>query len=226
MRPLMPGDMIPLAKKNLFMEAFASHHYRLRDNLVRSLGYHLVEKKRKVRGPLRHLSQQEIFSLIRERGPNEVLEDVQERYLTFSGDTSPLAPEVFEGTKLLIHECTFLDPADAEAEGGEARYHQHSHLDAVMRHAVDGQVGGLGLYHFSTRYTSHDILAAVQAAIQRYKPTFPVSIALPGAFVDDLMRRDLNAQPTDHAEAPDAQAAATDAGDGAEPGTDCRNAEE
>jgi len=189
-KPMMPGEELPLKKKNLFIRAFNSDHYRQRGpEAGRSLGYHLIEKKKKVREPLRHLSQEEIFAAIKERGRDAVLEDVEEKYVSYSGDTAPLPAAEIANCKVLMHECTFLDPADAESEEGESRWHKHSDLDSVMRRAVEaGGIGHLVLYHFSTRYTSNEVRQAVQQAIAKYRPEFPVSAAMPGAFVEDVLK--------------------------------------
>jgi ribonuclease Z len=190
--PVGPGDVVPLTKPKLFMRTFQTNHYKIRDNAIRSLGYHLFETKKKVRVEFRHLSQSDTFGLIKEKGRDHVLEDIEETYLTYSGDTTALNPDEVRGTPLLFHEATFINKDDRQSDEGEARYHLHSTLDEAMQTAVEGEVGHLVLYHFSSRYNSGEVMDAVKKSIRRFKPNFPVSIAMPSVFAEDILMYNVN----------------------------------
>jgi ribonuclease Z len=183
-----PGEYRPQTKKNLFILPFATDHYRQDDGRVRSLGYHLCLRKMKVRADFRGKTTDETHALIRELGRDAVLEEVEEKYLSYSGDTAPLAPDTYAGSKVLVHEATFLNRADRDDDDGEARWHRHSVMEDVFAMAVEaGGIEHLALYHFSSRYGAREVMRAVGEAIDRFRPEFEVSVAPPGRFVTDLL---------------------------------------
>lgn len=195
--PADPGQRLPLEKKNQFILPFETSHYKreAHDGRIRSLGYHLCLTKWKVRAEHRGLGTEATHALIREKGRDAILEEVEEKYLTYTGDTGPLDPSTYAGTKILLHECTFLTPEDRlEDDSHEARFHRHSALDEVIPLAMAAGVEHLGLYHFSTRYERLEIFEALTRAIERYRPAFPISIALPGRFVSDLLDKTFDAE--------------------------------
>ena len=110
---------------------------------------------------------------------------VEDVLLTVTGDTTPLAPETYAGSRVLLHECTFLDRN--EQLELEQRGHPHSALDDVLDLAVAANVGHLGLYHVSRRYEDQRILAVVRQQCALREVPFPVSVALPGRMYEDLL---------------------------------------
>ena len=68
-------------------------------------------------------------------GKEGITAPVDEKWITIGGDGTPLSAEAVAGTKLLLHEATFLSPDDYEAEeAGEDVGHVHSTVyDALAR---------------------------------------------------------------------------------------------
>ena len=96
----------------------------------------------------------------------------------------PLDPASFRGSRVLMHECTFLD-LDERCEMSD-RGHPHSCLEEVLDAAIAALVGRLGLYHISRRYDDEHILSRVRALCAEKQVPFPVSGALPGRLYEDL----------------------------------------
>jgi len=216
--PVRPGQDLPGTKKNLFIRPFATKHYRRDDGRGQSLGYHLGVKKNKVRPEFAGMSTNDTLDRIRQIGAEALARDwaahpewhgldtkaradlmvslgraaltmeVEELYLSYSGDTETLSPETFRGVKTLVHEATFLSQEDLEDdESDEARYHCHSALPDVIEMAMAAGVEHLALFHISVRYQANEVLEGMKSCLEHYRPPFPVSIALPGRLTMDWL---------------------------------------
>jgi len=97
----------------------------------------------------------------------------------------PLDPSTFNGSRILLHECTFLD-ADDQAENAD-RGNPHSQLDDVLRVATEARVGHLALYHVSRRYDDARVMTHIRSRCAALDIPFLVSVALPGRQYDDLL---------------------------------------
>jgi ribonuclease Z len=161
-------DVVPLAAghrvdvgRGLLVEAFATDH------VVPSLGYHLVRRKRRLAAGLAGMSGRELVAL-RERGV-EVSDVVEERWLSYCGDTGPrvfeLAPELF-GSRILLLECTFF----GEAQRGSSARYKHLHLDDIERFADRFENAAIVLHHLSRRHRPEELLAEIERRLPALAP--------------------------------------------------------
>ena len=175
---------------NRFLRAFATSHIpdpsAQNDGLPRSLGYHVGRRVDLLKSELRDKSQAEIDRLRAELGRDAIIERQEEILFSVSGDTRPLSPETFAGTRFLLHECTFLDTDEASQAEACERGHAHSCLGEVLDVAQAADVQQLALYHISKRYTDEEIIRAVRAACARRDLKAKVSVAFPGRVHYDL----------------------------------------
>src|SRR5262249_44437783 len=144
------------------LRPFETDHYQGPPSpKARSLGYQIVRFVDKVKSEFRDLPQDELDALRREHGREYITEQVEDILLSVTGDTVPMPPSTYAGSRVLLHECTFLgiDEQMEEAERG----HPHSFLDDVLTIGMEAQVGWLGLYHLSRRYDDDEILACVRS---------------------------------------------------------------
>ncbi len=184
-RALEEGDSIDTGVAGRLVRAFRTRHYLDDDPRAapRSLGYHLIWRKQKVRPEYAALSQRELDNVRRELGaramsPSEVAgksereveqlqaeagraaitSPVDEKWITVGGDGKPLHPEEVAGTQILLHEATFLAPDDYDADAaGEDVGHMHSTVFDALRVAREAGVTDVILYHISTRYSDQEI---------------------------------------------------------------------
>ena len=171
-----------------FLRAFPTHHIPGldADAPARSLGYHIGRMVNRLKPELRDKPQAEIDRYRTEHGRDALTEREEEILFSVSGDTRPLSPETFKGTRFLLHECTFLDNDEADQAEACERGHAHSCLSEVLDMAQATDVQHLGLYHISKRYTDEEIIRAVRAACARRDLKAKVSVALPGRLHVDL----------------------------------------
>jgi ribonuclease Z len=99
------------------------------------------------------------------------MEEVRENILGYSGDTPVENFDIWDNTRILIHEATFL--SKVEIEDNDTRRNKHSVLEEVIRAAVSIDIKVLILGHFSSRYTNEEIEGIISCC-QRYNATFPV----------------------------------------------------
>lgn len=187
---LEEGDYVPGSAEDKLIKAFRTRHYSddKPENPPRSLGYHLIWRKQKVRPEYRDLPQAELDALRAEVGREGITAPVDEKWITVGGDGCPLDPAEVAGTKLLLHEATFLSPDDYDAEeAGEDVGHMHSTLDDALQVAVAAEVERLVLYHVSTRYTDAEIRDAVRSTAQRLGVKAQVWVALPRRIYWNLL---------------------------------------
>jgi ribonuclease Z len=124
-----------------------------------------------------------------EVGRDGITAPVDEKWITVGGDGCPLEEEQVRGTKLLIHEATFLRADDYDAEeAGEDIGHMHSTVEQVLRLARDAAVENLVLYHVSTRYTDAEIKNTVRELAAQLELVARVWVALPRRVYWDLLR--------------------------------------
>jgi ribonuclease Z len=148
------------------VQTFATQHIRER----LTLGYKIVETRRRLKAEFTSLSQAEIRARVQSGGPdasNSLMEDYQAPIVAWSGDTLPLNPAVVRGCELLFHEATIVEAA-------ERKHQWHSTLDEAVRVAAEAQVKNLVLYHISGRYNHSDIRAAVAKSATWHAAQFPI----------------------------------------------------
>lgn len=188
-RALEEGDELPGVDNLRPIKAFRTRHY-LDDNLQnppRSLGYHLLWRKQKVKAELRLLPQAELDALRMEVGKENITEQVDEKWISIGGDGEPLNPQEVAGTKLLLHEATFLSPSDRDSgdedEGEITVQPTHGHVHSTVEEAIsvarEARIENLVLYHISTRYTDQEIRERIREEAQKAGLKARVWAALP-----------------------------------------------
>jgi len=183
--PAKAGDTIPIEPARHFLRAFATDHYpEVAPPRQLSLGYQIVRYVDRLKPEFVSLSQTELDTLRRAHGREYITHTVEDVLVTITGDTSPLDPAAFVGSRVLLHECTFLDPAEKEEADDEE--HRHSTLDDALRIASGAGVEFLGLYHVSRRYEDSAVLRMVRERCEAFRVPCRVSVALPGRLYEDL----------------------------------------
>ncbi|HZP82898.1 MAG TPA: MBL fold metallo-hydrolase [Chthonomonadaceae bacterium] len=181
-----PGDQIEL-EDGRFLRAYATRHVPSPDpSRFRCLGYQIGRTVMRLKPELRGLPQAELDRLRAAGGREAITAPEEEILLTVTGDTSPLPPESLQGTRFLLHECTFLDSDEPRCAEARERGHEHSCLSEVLDLAQAAEVEHVALYHISKRYTDDEILRAVRAGCARRDLKAKVSVALPGRVYVDL----------------------------------------
>jgi ribonuclease Z len=184
--PMRPEDRVPL-DSNRFLRAYATHHVPCDDSArVRSLGYQVGRTVERLKPELQGRPQTEIDRLREQGGRAAIIVREEEILFSVSGDTIALPPDVLQGSRFLLHECTFLDSDEERCAEARGRGHEHSCLSDVLDLAQAAGVSHLALYHISKRYTDDEILRAVRAACARRDLRARVSVALPGRVCPDL----------------------------------------
>ena len=122
-------------------------------------------------------------------GREGITAPVDEKVVTIGGDGAPLCPEEVAGSKLLLHEATFLSPDDYDAEeAGEDVGHVHSTVGQALEVAKESEVQSVVLYHISTRYSDIEIRETVKNEAARLGLKAKVWAALPRRVYWDLLR--------------------------------------
>jgi ribonuclease Z len=152
--PIEPGDVTPLEEErkqhSRRLVAFPTQHVRGR----LTLGYHIVERRRKLRPEFASLAQSEIQRLVGEGQRERIMHDYEQKLLTYLGDTTPMDGRQFDHTDLLMHEATLVEPEDV-------KYPVHSTLEEAVQVAIAAQPKTLLLYHISSRYRRDHVEEAV-----------------------------------------------------------------
>jgi ribonuclease Z len=184
-KPIGPGDSLDIEPERHFLRAFPTDHYvQSAPPRALSLGYQIVRMVDKVKSEFRDLAQPELDALRLKRGREHLTETLEDILFTITGDTMPMDPDKYKGSRVLLHECTFLD-IDERKEMAN-RGHPHTCLEEALDIAKAARVGRLGLYHISRRYEDEHILSKVRERCAKIGLDCPVSVALPGRIYDDF----------------------------------------
>ncbi len=157
LRGARAGEEIELSREHVVVP-FATQH------TVPSLGYVVLERRRKLRPEYTSLSGNEIRDL-RQSGV-DVTAEVRLPLVAYCGDTAPSGldqlPEIYEA-QVLITELTFFRP-----EHRKEKIHKfgHTHLDDILERAAKFKNELLIFSHFSTRYFDSQIRKAVEKKLQ------------------------------------------------------------
>jgi ribonuclease Z len=155
--PLVAGDRVEVGRR-LLVEAFATDH------VVPSLGYHLIERRRRLAAAYRDLPRDEIVAL-RSAG-EEVEEEREVLRLTYCGDTGEnvfaTEPRLFSAQVLLL-ECTFF----GQAARDKGRRFGHLHLEDLAKQAGRFENDHLVLHHLSRRFHRRELRAEVERLLPR-----------------------------------------------------------
>jgi len=163
--PMRPGDEValPAGAGKWRIQAFKTRHTRS----YLTLGYRLVESRSRLRPELEGRPESEIVRLVRERGKDAVTEKYDQCLLAYSGDSLALDPNDVRGASVLLHEATFIDEEERKVK-------LHPTLEEVLETAVKAGIGGLGLFHVSSRYTRADLEARVTSQVKASGLDVPV----------------------------------------------------
>ena len=184
-KTLDAGQQMPVEPERHYLRAFETDHYvGPKPPRARSLGYQIVRQVDKLKPEFQGIPQQELDSIRMANGREFITETIEDVLFSITGDTMPIDPSAYAGSRVLIHECTFLDVREREEMSD--RGHPHTCLEEALEGAKCAKVGRLGLYHLSRRYEDEFILAKVREACAKMEISFPVSVALPGRLYEDL----------------------------------------
>lgn len=149
---LKAGDEVKL-KGNHWLRAYATNHS------IPSLGYAIIEKRKKLLPQFNALSKEELIGL--KHGGEEITELKKRIVLSYTGDTSKEGligkTEVLQAENL-IAECTFLSEDHHENAGTT----EHLHIRDLAELSVDMSCHRLLLTHFSLRYREAEIRRMIQ----------------------------------------------------------------
>lgn len=135
-----------------------------------SLGYTVVEERKRLKEPYRHLSQAEIVTLVRQGKKDEITEVYPKKLFAYGGDSTPLDPDDVRETDILCHDTTFL--IDAERED-----FKHATLSEALEVALRAQIKeALFAFHISSRYKQ--TLSELQAKLKDEHPQLPFKVIL------------------------------------------------
>jgi ribonuclease Z len=141
-------------KGERYFETFATQH--IKGKLT--LGYKIVEKRRKLKEEYRTLMPPEIGALV--KSGTEVSEFYNGTLITFGGDGIPLNPDKVAGTEILFHEATLADAS-------ERKQMVHSTIEEAIKVADKVNPKSLVLYHLSSRYTLPDLEKATRKVLNK-----------------------------------------------------------
>jgi len=150
---LSPGEEFELGFQRV-VRPFRSFHR------VPCQGYVVSERRQKLKLEFLGLPGPEIARR-RAAGDESLFEEQQTELFGFCGDTLIDVlerEEALRRVKLLVLECSFVDERVSVAE---ARAMGHVHLDEIVERAELFGNEAVLLTHFSERYTSEEILAAL-----------------------------------------------------------------
>jgi ribonuclease Z len=153
--PLTADEDDPPRQHERWLETFATEHSRGR----LTLGYRVVEHRHRLKSEFVGKPQNEIRELVIANGREAVTEQYDHGLLAYLGDCVPMDPSRFSGTDVLLHEATFIDAADREAN-------VHSTLYEAICSAKAAGAGNLVLFHVSSRYPRKRIRTEVVKALR------------------------------------------------------------
>ena len=182
--PVTEGDEIPIAK-DLLVLPVRNGHVPVEQHIIKSLGYTVVQTRKKLKPEFLGLSGEELRVLGERIGRENLSIELREKLLAYSGDTPVEDGAKWDNTRVLIHEATFLG-------GGEhiktRDYgNKHSTLEEVMEMVSSLHLGSLILGHFSSRYSPEEIDTAIRLQCDHYAINIPVYRVLPGETVVDIL---------------------------------------
>lgn len=173
-------------KRNIEVEAIRNEHVKAPIGIHKSLSYKVFEIKNKLKPEFSSKSSYEIKEIVDKKGRDFITEKVESNILSFSGDTPVDDYSKWDGSKVLIHESTFLkNEGDAQVE---SRGNKHSRVDEVLQMVKDIEVESLILNHFSSRYSKEEIDSAVTRLLKEYKIKIPIFLIYPGEIKRDILR--------------------------------------
>jgi ribonuclease Z len=177
--PIAENEEIELEdqKSRIFMRTFKTKH----SGRQLSLGYNVIEIRRKLKDKYVGLPQKDINAAIWAHGKDEVAEDVEKIIFSYGGDSRPINPDDVRKSHFLCHECTYLS-----VEDDERNFQQHSYLDEVLEMAKKAEVENLLLFHTSLRYSLEMMKSQIRAGLNRVNPECRVLVLYGDSIIDPV----------------------------------------
>ena len=151
-----------------YVETFPTTHTRGE----KSLGYNIIENRRRLKLKYQKLSEKKIQELVREKGREEITTTYPQKLFSYGGDSAPLDPDHVRDTEILCHEATFLNEQDRETI-------THSTLEEAIKVAREAGVKReLYAFHISSRYRKE--LKQIGAEVEKLKLDFTIHLVPPG----------------------------------------------
>ena len=182
--PVTQGEEIAIAK-DLVVIPVRNGHVPVEQHIIKSLGYKVVQVRKKLKPEFAHLSGEELRQLGERIGRENLSYEIRENLLAYSGDTPVEECDKWDNTRVLIHEATFLGGGEQIKERGYGN--KHSTLEEVMEMVAALSIGSLILGHFSSRYSVVEIDTAIKDLCNKYAISVPVRRVLPGEAVVDIL---------------------------------------
>lgn len=179
--PVAPGQRIGIGA-SLQIEVVSNTH--VASELVKSVGYKIVQSKRKLKAEFVGLSSDEIEQIAKTQGRDTITESIEEVLVAYAGDTGVETADKWRGCQTLIHEATFIDEEDFESTKSR---NLHSRLVDVLAMARDAEPQRLILHHFSSRYDHERIREEIRKLSGELRIDFPVFAILPGEVSRDVL---------------------------------------
>ncbi|NUU98932.1 MULTISPECIES: MBL fold metallo-hydrolase [unclassified Marinitoga] len=139
-KPLEHEDVVELKNKR-FLKVFKTRH----TPGEKSLGFQILEKRKKLKSIYSNLSGENIKELIAKFGKDHILENYIKKILTISGDSLPISPDIIGDSDTLVHECTFIKESDRKIRN-------HTSLNEIKELLNFIHPKRVILYHVSSRY--------------------------------------------------------------------------
>ncbi|MEM1097514.1 MAG: MBL fold metallo-hydrolase [Planctomycetota bacterium] len=156
-RAIAPGERFEV-KNNHFLEAFETIH------TVPALGYTVVEKRTRLKDEFQGLPQEKIVE--HKQAGRDIVDTFHIPLVTFTGDTAwgdhLLQPNIVQ-SKVIIAECTFMEPGHRKRAGVGKHLHLDHILDLLEASSEDTHVV---LIHLSRR--TH--MGQVRKTLERHVP--------------------------------------------------------
>ena len=162
-------------KGDICIETFETKHSQKQP----SLGFNIVETRRKLKPAYTDLCQKELNQIILEKGKGEIAENYLKTIFSFAGDSRPVNPSDVKDSLFLCHESTYLIKED-----DERNFQQHSFLEEVLETAKEANVETLLLIHTSLRYNLDVIYSAINEIKNKLCINFKIVILYGDSFID------------------------------------------
>ena len=184
-QPVREGEEIRI-KDDLLVMPVRNGHVPVDKGIAKSLGYKVVQVKRKLKPELAHLTGPEIKQMADEHGKESTTYEVRTNVISYSGDTPVEDRNRWNDTKILVHEATFLTGKEDAPRTPHAN--KHSTLEEVIEMVSASNVEQLVLGHFSSRYSNAEIETNVKRLCEKYAVNIPVYCVLPGEVKRDILK--------------------------------------
>ena len=167
--------MLDDQRNKVFLRTFKTVHSQRQ----LSLGYNIIEKRRRLKPEYEGLSQREINQIVWTKGKEEIATEFEKIIFSYGGDSRPINPALVNESLFLCHECTYLSSDD-----DERNFQQHSFLDEVFEMAKQAKVETLLLFHTSLRYNLDELREKINLAKTRIEPGCQVLVLYGNTIID------------------------------------------